>query len=66
MQKITFHEIAILLFFCLAIPVAAQEPPPPTNGQGTPTVPIDGGLTALLVAGGAMGYRAMKKKKEEL
>lgn len=65
MQRITFREIAILLFFCLAIPVAAQEPPPPMN-QGTPTVPIDGGLTALLVAGGAMGYRAMKKKKEEL
>ena len=43
------------------------SPPPPDDpdyAPGTP-VPIDGGLTALLVAGGAMGYRAMKKKNED-
>jgi len=28
-----------------------------------PLVPLDGGLTALLLAGGAAGYRQYKKKK---
>ena len=31
-------------------------PPPP------PGVPLDGGLTALLLAGGAAGYRQYKKR----
>ena len=59
-------KILFLLFFVLIIisPITAQwNPPPPPNVE--PPVPIDGGLTALLVAGGAMGYRAMKKKNEE-
>lgn len=30
---------------------------------GNPSVPLDGGLTALLLAGGAAGYRQYKKKK---
>lgn len=30
---------------------------------GNPAVPLDGGLTALLLAGGAAGYRQYKKKK---
>ena len=30
---------------------------------GMPTVPLDGGLTALLLAGGAAGYRQYKKKR---
>ena len=28
-----------------------------------PTVPLDGGLTALLLAGGAAGYRQYTKRK---
>jgi len=31
---------------------------------GNPAVPLDGGLTALLIAGGAAGYRQYKKKKK--
>ena len=30
---------------------------------GNPAVPLDGGLTALLLAGGAAGYRQYKKKR---
>ena len=59
-------KVFLLLFFVLIIvsPITAQwNPPPPPNVE--PPVPIDGGLTALLIAGGAMGYRAMKKKNEE-
>jgi len=64
MQILKFRLLFCTLLICNL--VFAQEPPPPVNGgQGVP-VPIDGGLTALLVAGGAMGYRAMKKKNEEV
>ena len=59
-------KVFLLLFFVLIIisPIMAQwNPPPPPEIE--PPLPIDGGLTALLVAGGAMGYRAMKKKHEE-
>ncbi|HAB35978.1 MAG TPA: hypothetical protein DCZ44_02150 [Flavobacteriaceae bacterium] len=31
---------------------------------GNPSVPLDGGLTALLLAGGAAGYRQYQKKKK--
>jgi len=60
------YKVFLLLFFVLIIvsPITAQwNPPPPPEIE--PPVPIDGGLTALLIAGGAMGYRAMKKKNEE-
>ncbi len=33
-------------------------------GPLNPAVPLDGGLTALLLAGGAAGYRQYKKKKK--
>jgi len=36
------------------IPEGTPPPPP---------VPLDGGLTALLLAGGAAGYRQYKKRK---
>jgi hypothetical protein len=53
----------IILFTLLSVPLLAQfnAPPPPTIDP--PTVPIDGGITALLVAGGAMGYRKYKMKQ---
>lgn len=35
----------------------------PTGDGPPPPVPLDGGLTALLLAGGAAGYRQYKKKK---
>jgi len=35
--------------------IPEDNPPPP--------VPLDGGLTALLLAGGAAGYRQYKKRK---
>ncbi len=62
-------KIKLLYFFIFILissTAAAQWNPPPPPTVDPPGVPIDGGLTALLVAGGAMGYRAMKKKNEEL
>jgi hypothetical protein len=37
--------------------------PEGVQGPLNPGVPLDGGLTALLLAGGAAGYRQYKKKK---
>jgi len=37
--------------------------PEGVQGPLNPAVPLDGGLTALLLAGGAAGYRQYKKKK---
>ena len=34
-----------------------------SDGPPPPGVPLDGGLTALLLAGGAAGYRQYKKKR---
>ena len=58
------YSIITLLLLLSTAAFAQWNPPPPPNLD--PPVPIDGGLTALLVAGGAMGYRAVKKKREEL
>lgn len=41
----------------IGLPTGIQDNPPPP-------VPLDGGLTALLLAGGAAGYRVLRKKKE--
>ncbi len=40
----------------IVIDIASSDGPPPP-------VPLDGGVTALLIAGGAAGYRQYKKKK---
>jgi hypothetical protein len=39
------------------VPVEPIEVPTGVQGPLNPAVPLDGGLTALLVAGGAVGYR---------
>ena len=55
----------IIIFTLFTFPLLAQfNPPPPPNID--PPVPIDGGIAALLIAGGAMGYRKYKKRQEEL
>lgn len=38
--------------------IPMPTPPPP------PGVPIDGGLIGLIAAGGALGYREVKKRKD--
>jgi hypothetical protein len=45
--------------------IEPTEPYIPEGIQGplNPAVPLDGGLTALLVAGGAVGYRKLRAHK---
>lgn len=73
MKKVTF-----LIFFntMLASGVLVAQPPTPGGGTGTPScfpppcIPIDGGLSWLLIAGTVYGgkkiYGANKEKNEEL
>ena len=49
-----------------SFPLLAQNYPPPPTTPNFPAVPIDGGITALLLAGGAVGYRKYIKRQEEL
>lgn len=51
----------------LAVAVYAQPTNPGAPAQGGNTnasVPVDGGLTALVAAGAAVGYRRYKKSKQ--
>lgn len=75
MKKFTFTLIAL---FCMltANEVAAQPPGPGGGGTVTPgcdtpgCIPIDGGLSWLLIAGTVYGgkklYKANKTENEEL
>ncbi len=61
----------IAILFILAFLAANYSPPPPGGGMGPncwppPCVPIDGGITFLLVAGAAYGTKKvydLKKNK---
>ena len=51
----------------LAVAVYAQPTNPGAPSQGgnqNNQVPVDGGLTALVAAGAAVGYRQYKKRKQ--
>ena len=57
--------LLILLFALISIDLAAQgggNPPPPSD----PSVPLDGGLIALIAAGGAVGYKKYKQRNTEV
>ena len=70
MKKLRFTTI-LFLFFLINVESNAQfngsppPPPPPGDNNGPLPVPLDGGLTALLVAGGAMGYKKLKEKRND-
>ena len=44
----------------------AKKPtaPPPAAPPPPPNVPLDGGLVALIAAGGAVGYKKYKDRKK--
>ena len=46
------------------VPNDPMPVPQGVMGPLNPAVPLDRGLTALLIAGGAAGYRQYKKKKK--
>ena len=54
-MKYLIYTLFGLLMILIATPVFAQGGPPAT--------PIDGGLSILLIAGGAYGLKKLKDKK---
>ena len=73
-------NIALILILQISISALAQqkkeEPvfdnwfakkpsaPPPAAPPPPPNVPLDGGLVALIAAGGAVGYKKYKDRKK--
>ena len=54
----------IVCFLCTSVSLMGQYNPPPPNIE-PPPVPVDGGIIALLAAGGAMGYKKLKEKRND-
>ena len=52
-----------IIFTLFSFPLLAQFTPPPPP-LIDPPVPIDGGIAALVIAGGAMGYKKYKIRKQ--
>ena len=62
---LTFTALLIATLTYAQSPGGPGGPPPPPGGGPTdPFLPIDGGLTALLVAGGALGYKKYKEHSQ--
>ncbi len=69
-QKIIVFAVVIIAMISLPVLLSAQAPFDPPNGGGTPLggpvgVPIDGGLSALIVGGVALLVRKFWKKKKD-
>lgn len=59
MNKYSFF-LATLLILVVSAVTYAQPPAPPADGDG---VPVDGGITALLVGGALYGAKKLKERK---
>ena len=75
MKKIAFSLVMLISLSVLAQqkkdePIMdnwfAKKPtaPPPATPPPPPNVPLDGGLIALIAAGGAVGYKKYKDRKK--
>ncbi len=75
-NKLRFGFFFTFLFLVGVLHTFAQVPPPPSGGgTGSPScwpppcVPIDGGISALIVAGAALGAKKLvdsKKKSQQI
>lgn len=66
-MKRKFYITAIFLLY-VSFSIAQEKEPctdPLDPDCDNEYIPIDGGALALLAAGAALGYKALKKKKEE-
>jgi hypothetical protein len=51
-----------MLLACVPVFAKKKGPPPPQNQPPPPGLPIDGGLSYLLIAGAVYGVYAIRKK----
>jgi hypothetical protein len=63
MNKILTRFTPLVVLFLYSAALSAQCPPP--GGGGTGTTPIDGGISALLVGAGILGYKHIRDRKNK-
>ncbi|WP_298365691.1 PID-CTERM protein-sorting domain-containing protein [uncultured Lutibacter sp.] len=59
---IRYYISLLLVFTCFNV-FANKIPPFPKSNDGQPGLPIDGGLSMLLISGVAFGVYSLLKKK---
>ncbi len=64
MEKKIVTYLFCMLMLLASVSVFAEEPPSPKTNPAPPGLPIDGGLSLLLIAGTAYGVYAIKKIKK--
>ena len=62
MKKLLLLTIAVV-FVSFTSVMAQGGPPPPPHRNGPVPVPVDGGASLLLIAGGAYGVKKMRAIK---
>ena len=63
-MKITINKFLLSLFFVLVSFVSyAGGPPDPSSPPLPPGLPIDGGLSFLIIAGAIYGINELRRKK---
>jgi hypothetical protein len=61
-SKLALIAPVLLAAICFAFPALAVDPPPFGGGSPDP-IPVDGGASYLLAAGGVYAYRKLKARK---
>jgi hypothetical protein len=62
---LTYLCCAVMLLSSTSVFAKKKGPPPPENQPPPPGLPIDGGISLLLIAGAAYGVYATKKKLKD-
>lgn len=62
---LTYLCCAVMLLSSVSVFSKRKGPPPPENQPPPPGLPIDGGLSYLLIAGVAYGVYAIRKRAKD-
>lgn len=67
MKQLAFILVIFFVLVCGQTLFSAPPPPPPVNPPcwPPPCIPIDGGISALIIAGAAYGAKKLYNKKKK-
>jgi len=67
MKQLAFTLVLFFLVICSQTLLSAPPPPPATKPPcwPPPCIPIDGGISALIIAGAAYGAKKLYDKKKK-